>query len=110
MTQTLRYLALESFKSEQADVLVCTDVAARGLDISGVQAVLNADMPRNSSTYVHRVGRTARAGCSGRAVTLVCDSRRKIMKEVLKGLNSRSSLVLHRLNQRVGRRSSRVIR
>lgn len=42
-------------------------------------------MPRNASTYVHRVGRTARAGCGGRSVTLVSDDRRKIMKEVLKG-------------------------
>lgn len=84
MTQTNRYLALESFRREQADILCCTDVAARGLDIKGIRTVINAEMPRNVSTYVHRVGRTARAGQSGRAITLVSDSRRKIMKEVLK--------------------------
>eukprot|EP01035_Chromulina_nebulosa_P020868 gene20868-27051_t len=84
MTQTMRYIALEKFKSNQADVLICTDVAARGLDVSGVTTVISAEMPRTVSTYVHRVGRTARAGKSGRSITLVSDSRRKVMKEVLK--------------------------
>lgn len=84
ISQALRYDALEKFKTGQNEVLVATDVAARGLDIPGVQTVINAEMPRNASTYVHRVGRTARAGCGGRAVTLVTDARRKVMKDVLK--------------------------
>ena len=84
VSQVQRYLALERFRKGEVDVMVATDVAARGLDIQGVQTVLNGEMPRSASTYVHRVGRTARAGCGGRAVTLVSDARRKVMKEVLK--------------------------
>mmetsp|Transcript_19229 Transcript_19229/g.27521 ORF Transcript_19229/g.27521 Transcript_19229/m.27521 type:complete len:857 (+) Transcript_19229:1298-3868(+) len=82
--QPLRYAALQRFREGQVDVMVATDVAARGLDIPGVQTVINSEMPRNASTYVHRVGRTARAGCGGRAITLVSDARRKVMKDVLK--------------------------
>lgn len=85
LSQTLRSLALDKYRRREADVLVCTDVAARGLDLPGVQTVLNAEMPRQASTYVHRVGRTARAGCGGRAVTIVSDGRRKILKEIMKG-------------------------
>lgn len=89
--QDKRYSALQRFRTGQSDVLVATDVAARGLDIPGVLTVINAEMPRNTSTYVHRVGRTARAGCGGRAITLVTDARRKIMKEVLKGVGGTMS-------------------
>jgi ATP-dependent RNA helicase DDX27 len=101
VTQVQRYLALERFRKGEVDVMVATDVAARGLDIPGVQTVLNAEMPRSATTYVHRVGRTARAGCGGRAVTLVSDARRKVMKEVLKsytgvGADATSGQVLSR--------------
>jgi ATP-dependent RNA helicase DDX27 len=85
ISQAQRYLSLQKFKDGLVDVMVCTDVAARGLDIQGIQTVLNAEMPRSSTTYVHRVGRTARAGNGGRSITLVSDARRKVMKEVLKG-------------------------
>ncbi|CAM9131810.1 unnamed protein product, partial [Ectocarpus fasciculatus] len=84
MPQTLRYGSLQAFREGLTDVMVATDVAARGLDIPLIQTVINAEMPRIASTYVHRVGRTARAGCGGRAVTIVGDARRKVMKEVLK--------------------------
>ena len=85
LPQIQRDLAVQKFREHEVDILIATDVAARGLDIPGVRLVLNAEMPRSASTYVHRVGRTARAGSSGRAVTLVSDARRKVMKEVLKG-------------------------
>jgi superfamily II DNA/RNA helicase len=55
INQTQRYLALEKFRTQQVDILVATDVAARGLDIPGVQTVINAEMPRNISIYIHRV-------------------------------------------------------
>jgi len=85
LPQVQRDLALQKFRDSEADVLVATDVAARGLDIPGVRFVVNAEMPRSTSTYVHRVGRTARASASGVSVTLVGDARRKVMKELLKG-------------------------
>lgn len=85
LQQTQRDLAVQKFRDNEVDILIATDVAARGLDIQGVRLVLNAEMPRNTSTYVHRVGRTARAGSSGRAITLVSDARRKVMKSLLKG-------------------------
>jgi len=88
INQSQRYAALNQFRENKVDIMVCTDVAARGLDIQGIQTVINAEMPSNSSTYIHRVGRTARAGCGGRSITLVNDNRRKCMKEVLKGEGS----------------------
>ena len=63
--------ALNKFKAGERSILVATDVASRGLDIPSVDFVLNYDVPANSKDYVHRVGRTARAGRSGRSLTLV---------------------------------------
>jgi len=71
MSQPKRLAALNKFKSGERSILVATDVASRGLDIPSVDAVVNYDVPMNSKDYVHRVGRTARAGRSGRAVTFV---------------------------------------
>jgi superfamily II DNA/RNA helicase len=70
-SQDERLKALESFKSGEVDLLVCTDVAARGLDIKDVPAVFNFDLPFNAEDYVHRIGRTGRAGASGLAVSFV---------------------------------------
>jgi superfamily II DNA/RNA helicase len=84
LPQFQRYLNLERFKRGEVNVLIATDVASRGIDIEDVQTVINAEMPRNLNIYIHRVGRTARAGKTGRSITLVTDERRKIMKEVLK--------------------------
>ncbi|KAF2153754.1 putative ATP-dependent RNA helicase [Myriangium duriaei CBS 260.36] len=71
MSQSSRLGALNKFKAHSRDILVATDVAARGLDIPSVDLVVNYDLPSDSKTYVHRVGRTARAGKSGVAVSLV---------------------------------------
>ncbi len=70
-SQDERLKALEAFKRGEVDVLVATDVAARGLDIVDLPAVFNFDVPFNAEDYVHRIGRTGRAGASGLAVTLV---------------------------------------
>jgi ATP-dependent RNA helicase DDX47/RRP3 len=71
LSQSARLGALSKFKAGSRQILVATDVAARGLDIPKVDLVLNYDLPQDSKTYVHRVGRTARAGKSGRAISLV---------------------------------------
>lgn len=71
MSQPQRLGALNAFRAGQKKVLVATDVAARGLDIPAVDVVINFDIPKHSKDYIHRVGRTARAGRTGRAVTLV---------------------------------------
>ena len=70
-SQDERLKALEAFKSGEVDILVATDVAARGLDIVDLPAVFNFDVPFNAEDYVHRIGRTGRAGASGLAMTLV---------------------------------------
>ena len=69
--QAARERALEDFKSLKRDILVATDVAARGIDIDGITHVINYQCPEDEKTYVHRIGRTGRAGASGVAVTFV---------------------------------------
>lgn len=71
MEQSDRMATLDRFKSDAINILVCSDVAARGLDIKGVSHVFNFDVPYNADDYVHRIGRTGRAGATGSAVTLV---------------------------------------
>ena len=71
LSQSARLGALGKFRSRSRDILVATDVAARGLDIPAVDLIVNFDLPPDSKTYIHRVGRTARGGKSGRAISLV---------------------------------------
>src|SRR3989344_3956088 len=70
-SQDKRKMTMEKFHSKDVDVLVCTDVAARGLDIKGVSHVYNYDVPKEPNQYIHRIGRTARAGAEGKAVTVL---------------------------------------
>jgi len=88
-SQDERLKALEAFKSGEVDLLVCTDVAARGLDIKDVPAVFNHDVPFNAEDYIHRIGRTGRAGASGLAVTLVTGHDARLMAELEKLLKKK---------------------
>jgi len=71
LSQSQRLRALADFKAGEIDVLLTTDVAARGIDIPGLQVVVNHDLPRSANDYVHRIGRTGRAGTAGTAVSFV---------------------------------------
>lgn len=75
-SQTARQLALNNFKLKQTRVLVATDIAARGIDVHDLSHVINFDMPNMPETYVHRIGRTGRAGMTGTALSF-CDSEEK---------------------------------
>lgn len=84
-SQQRRNQALEKFNSNRLFVLVCTDVAARGLDIKGVTHVYNYDIPKESKQYIHRIGRTARAGENGRAINILTqrdhDNFRRVLQD-----------------------------
>lgn len=83
-SQDERLKSLEAFKAGEVDLLICTDVAARGLDIKDVPAVFNYDVPFHAEDYVHRIGRTGRGGASGLAFTLVTANDAKQVKEISK--------------------------
>ncbi|KAK3006135.1 hypothetical protein RJ639_017056 [Escallonia herrerae] len=89
LTQAQRLDALELFRTQQVEFLIATDVAARGLDIIGVQTVINFSCPRDLTSYIHRVGRTARAGREGYAVTFVTDNDRSLLKAIVKRAGSK---------------------
>lgn len=82
--QTERIAALEAFKQGQVEVLVATDVAARGLDIAELPCVINVDLPYNAEDYVHRIGRTGRAGASGDAISLFCAKDERLLVDIEK--------------------------
>jgi ATP-dependent RNA helicase RhlB len=74
LDQKKRLKVLSSFRTGTLPILVATDVASRGLHIEGVTHVINYDLPQDSEDYVHRIGRTARAGAGGRAISLACEA------------------------------------
>jgi ATP-dependent RNA helicase DDX47/RRP3 len=89
LNQSARMGALSKFRAGSRDILVATDVAARGLDIPSVDLVLNYDLPPDSKTYVHRVGRTARAGKSGVAISIVTQYDVEIYLRIEKALGKK---------------------
>ena len=93
VTQARRNYIMESFKDGKLDVLVASDVAARGLDIKNVDLVVNYDLPKSSLDYVHRIGRTARAGMEGRVVSLLCSEDYGNFTKVLED----QSLLIHKI-------------
>jgi len=91
-SQAERMAALDAFKNGTVDVLVATDVAARGLDIAEMPCVINYDLPFNAEDYVHRIGRTGRAGASGDAISLYSDKDERLLVEIEK-------LIKHKIEQ-----------
>ncbi|MDO9405600.1 MAG: DEAD/DEAH box helicase [Polaromonas sp.] len=91
-SQDERLKALDAFKKGEVDLLVCTDVAARGLDIKDVPAVFNFDVPFNAEDYVHRIGRTGRAGASGLAVSFVASSDQRLVSDIEKLIKTKIDL------------------
>ncbi|KAI0010264.1 hypothetical protein F4779DRAFT_616840 [Xylariaceae sp. FL0662B] len=84
MNQTQRIESVEAFRDGKVSFLLATDLASRGLDIKGIDTVINYEAPQSLEIYVHRVGRTARAGRSGVAITLAAEPDRKVVKAAVK--------------------------
>jgi ATP-dependent RNA helicase RhlE len=81
-TQGARQRALEDFRNGRVRVLVATDIAARGLDIEGISHVINFELPQQTDSYVHRIGRTARAGAEGKSITFCTPEERGALKSI----------------------------
>ncbi|HCM9254009.1 TPA: DEAD/DEAH family ATP-dependent RNA helicase [Enterobacter cloacae subsp. dissolvens] len=82
MNQALREQTLERLKDGRLDILIATDVAARGLDVERISLVVNYDIPMDSESYVHRIGRTGRAGRAGRALLFVENRERRLLRNI----------------------------
>jgi superfamily II DNA/RNA helicase len=84
LAQSVRFSTLEKFKAGEIRLLVCSDVAARGIDIGGLSHVFNFDVPHHAEDYVHRIGRTGRAGKDGRAFTIAAPEDRLAVEAIEK--------------------------
>jgi ATP-dependent RNA helicase RhlE len=89
MTQSARQTAMRGFRDGRYDILVATDVAARGIDVSDISHVINFDMPDTADAYTHRIGRTGRANTKGEAFTLAVQADDTIVRDVEKILGFR---------------------
>jgi superfamily II DNA/RNA helicase len=90
LPQAVRERVMRSFRKGKLDVLVCTDVAARGLDIAGLSHVINYDTPEDERAYVHRIGRTGRAGAAGVAITFAAWNERATAEAIREHLDLRA--------------------
>ncbi|CAN6674441.1 ATP-dependent RNA helicase Drs1p [Trichomonascus vanleenenianus] len=95
LSQEQRLKSIAAFRNLEVPVLICTDLAARGIDIQKIEYVINYDMPKEHAIYVHRVGRTARAGRQGIAISLVGEaaSDRNVVKAVMKSTGANDKIV-----------------
>jgi ATP-dependent RNA helicase RhlE len=92
---TQRREALEGFKSGRYKVLVATDIAARGIDVTGIELVINYDLPEDAENYVHRIGRTARAGCQGHAISFATPDQGRDVRDIEKIIRTALPLSKH---------------
>ncbi|KAH6897150.1 P-loop containing nucleoside triphosphate hydrolase protein [Thelonectria olida] len=96
MNQTQRIASVEDFRDGKVPYLLATDLASRGLDIKGVDTVINYEAPQSLEIYVHRVGRTARAGRRGTAITLASEKDRKVVKAAVKAGKAQKAKIVSR--------------
>jgi len=89
MTQTRRQAAIDGFRNGKFDILVATDIAARGIDVSQISHVINFDMPDTADAYTHRIGRTGRAHHTGEALTFIAQGDEAMVREIEKVLGAR---------------------
>jgi len=94
-TQSARERALESFRRGTTRVLVATDIAARGIDVEGISLVVNFDLPNVAESYVHRIGRTGRAGASGRAISFCDSDERPLLGDIERYIRKRLPVMAH---------------
>ena len=97
LTNKQRIKSVEDFRDGRAAFLLATDVASRGLDIKGVETVINYEAPQTHEIYLHRVGRTARAGRSGRSCTIAAEPDRKVVKAAVKTGKAQGAKIVSRV-------------
>ncbi|KAK3995961.1 putative ATP-dependent RNA helicase drs-1 [Cladorrhinum sp. PSN332] len=97
MNQAQRIASVEDFRDGKVSYLLATDLASRGLDIKGIDTVINFEAPQTPEIYVHRVGRTARAGRSGVAITLAAEPDRKVVKSVVRNGKAQGAKIVSRV-------------
>ncbi|MEO6609578.1 MAG: DEAD/DEAH box helicase [Aestuariivirga sp.] len=100
-SQANREKALAGFKNGKILVLVATDIAARGIDVDGVSHVINFDLPHVPESYVHRIGRTARAGAEGMAIALCAGDERSLLRDIERTIRMSIPVVTHALGRAV---------
>ncbi|MGB8956320.1 MAG: DEAD/DEAH box helicase, partial [Tumebacillaceae bacterium] len=110
MTQRERDQVMHTFRQGSIDLLIATDVAARGLDVEGVSHVINYDIPQDVDSYVHRIGRTGRAGREGKALTLMTPREFKLLRMIEESIGKRiPKLLLPTLAELKARQQSRIV-
>jgi ATP-dependent RNA helicase DDX27 len=91
-----RIASMEAFRDRKVSILLATDVASRGLDVKAIDTVINYEAPQNLEIYIHRVGRTARAGRTGVAITLAAEVDRKVVKAAVKAAKKQGAKIVSR--------------
>ena len=105
-SQNARTKAIKDFKSGDIQVLVATDIAARGIDIPNISHVINFELPNEPESYVHRIGRTARAGSDGTAYSFCEAAERNYLRDIEKLTNQRIKIVSHKLHSKAAQNAA----